>query len=400
MKKSITLLAAILLVVAGCGGGKQSDMQNDGFITVDVTKSYPKKELILQDFMDVEYIPLESTDEFVCQGSVQAIGKDIILVKNHNNDGDIFFFDRNGKGIKKINRMGQGGEEYINIAGIIFDENKGEIFVNSLWSKKILVYDIDGIFLRSYSHEDNTSYQEMYNLDRENLILYDASTWRTGRPCFVVVSKQDGSITKEILIPFKEKKTTMIYLVDEANDMTYASGPRNQYPIIPYFDNWILADPSSDTMYCYSNEHKMKPFITRTPSVQSMDPEVFLSPSIITDRYYFMESVKKEYDFDSGDGFPTTDLMYDKKEKAIFKYTVYNDDYSDKRVVNMKSISVNDEIATWQILEAHHLIADYKNGKLKGRLKEIATELEEDSNPVIMLIKHKLKLKPDTSDNK
>lgn len=28
---------------------------------------------------------------------------------------------------------------------------------------------------------------------------------------------------------------------------------------------------------------------------------------------------------------------------------------------------------------------DYENGKLKGKLKEIASTLEEDSNPVIML---------------
>ena len=30
-----------------------------------------------------------------------------------------------------------------------------------------------------------------------------------------------------------------------------------------------------------------------------------------------------------------------------------------------------------------------KEGKLKGRLNEIATKLNEDSNPVIMLIKYK-----------
>ena len=36
------------------------------YITVDITANYPKKEMILQDFMDVEYIPLETTDEFIC----------------------------------------------------------------------------------------------------------------------------------------------------------------------------------------------------------------------------------------------------------------------------------------------------------------------------------------------
>ena len=34
--------------------------QTNELITVDVTKNYPEKELTLQDFMDVEYIPLET----------------------------------------------------------------------------------------------------------------------------------------------------------------------------------------------------------------------------------------------------------------------------------------------------------------------------------------------------
>jgi len=51
MKRVNSILAIILFLMTGCGGTKQS---NDDFITIDVTKSYPKKELILQDFMDVE----------------------------------------------------------------------------------------------------------------------------------------------------------------------------------------------------------------------------------------------------------------------------------------------------------------------------------------------------------
>lgn len=85
--------------MASCGNKEQST--ND-IITVDVSANYPQKELILQDFMDVEYIPLETTDEFITQGSVKAIGKNIIIVTNWINDGDIFIFDRSGKGIRKL----------------------------------------------------------------------------------------------------------------------------------------------------------------------------------------------------------------------------------------------------------------------------------------------------------
>jgi hypothetical protein len=127
MKRAITILATILSLTTGCGGNKQS---TDDVITVDVNANYPKKELILQDFMDVEYIALETTDEFVCQGAVLAIGKEIILVKNYVKDGNIFIFDRKGKGIKKINRKGQGGEEYTTVSNIVLDEDAGEMFVS------------------------------------------------------------------------------------------------------------------------------------------------------------------------------------------------------------------------------------------------------------------------------
>ena len=104
---------------------------------VDVTVSYPKKELILQDFMDVEYIPLETKDDFICQGLVLAIGKDIILARNRIRDGDIFIYDRKtGKGLKKINREGQGGEEYTFIQRIVLDEKQNEIFVLDHFSRK------------------------------------------------------------------------------------------------------------------------------------------------------------------------------------------------------------------------------------------------------------------------
>ena len=83
MKRVNAILIIILILMAGCGDrNKQS---TEGFITVDVTKSYPKKELILQDIMDVEYIPLETTNDFLTQGLVLAIGKDIIIVRNNNN---------------------------------------------------------------------------------------------------------------------------------------------------------------------------------------------------------------------------------------------------------------------------------------------------------------------------
>lgn len=44
---------------------------------------------------------------------------------------------------------------------------------------------------------------------------------------------------------------------------------------------------------------------------------------------------------------------------------------------------------SWQLLDAPQLVDAYEKGLLQGKLKEIAAKLNEDSNPVIMLIKSK-----------
>ena len=78
--KSIRLVTSLFLMAVLAGCGKRNE--TTGIITVDVNASYPEKELILQDFMDVEYIPLETNDEFITQGDVLDIGDKYILVKN------------------------------------------------------------------------------------------------------------------------------------------------------------------------------------------------------------------------------------------------------------------------------------------------------------------------------
>ncbi len=221
MKILIFLEIIILFVMAGCGGNSSTD----GFITVDVTKSYSsKKELVLQDFMDVEYIPLETNDEFVNQGCVEAVGEKYIIVTNYVSDGNIFVYDRSGKAIRKINRKGQGGEEYTSCRSITLDEENEELFVNDNYAKKIRVYDLEGNFKRSLNQksEKNSFYLDMFDYDKENLICYDKFNYEIP---FLLVSKQDGSITKEIEIPFKEKKLFHIVLRQPDGVVTASAGP-------------------------------------------------------------------------------------------------------------------------------------------------------------------------------
>lgn len=389
MEKNNYILIVLVFLILGCEGKKQS---TDELIIVDVKKNnFPKKELIIQDFMDVEYIPLETTDDFINQGFVQEIGKEIILVINRTDDGNIYVYDRTGKALRKINRKGQGGEEYTYITKIILDEYNNEILVHDHHIKKIYVYDLYGNFKRSFSYKENTKgwlYTDMSNYNKTNLICFDEYNDK-GR-AFVLISKLDGSITKKIDISVKVSKSLVKLQFDEANNRVNGMAPDPYNTILSFNGGKILLDVFSDTIYTFMPNKTLRPFIVRTPSVKSMDPEVVLILRLLSDRYYFMETVKNEFNFESNTGFSKTYLMYDNQERSLFRYTVYNGDFTIKKEMYMSLLRpANDENESWQRLDAPQLVEAFQVGALKGRLKEIASTLNEESNPVIMLIKNK-----------
>ena len=78
-----------------------------------------------------------------------------------------------------------------------------------------------------------------------------------------------------------------------------------------------------------------------------MLPEVFLFPKIFTNRYCFIEKVKKETKFS------TVNLIYDRKENELYEYVLYNGDYSNARKINMADIGIlNDEVIFYQRIKA------------------------------------------------
>ena len=395
MKKKTFNLTIILLLFAGCGGQRES--RNDDFIKIDVTANYPNKELILQDFADVEYVTLETNDDFICQGQVMAVGKDIILAKNLNADGNIFIYDRNGKGLRKINRKGQGGEEYLAAIGVVLDEYKGEIFVNNfLAGRTICVYDLYGKFKRRLNNE-NPVFSVFFQNDNDrdvfigynNSMEYNYKEDETKVFYHAIFSKSDRSVIQDIYIPFKEKKTPNARLRD--GDMVWQD-KFNYNAIIPYKGNFILSLPASDTVYTYFSDNRMLPFMVRKPSIQTMEREIFVFPQVLTEHFYFFLKVeKKKWEKVNDNPFVQSSLLYDRKDRTMYTCTVYNNDYSIKKIVDMSQQElIGNDIAFWNIIQADALVASYNKGELKeGKLKEIAATLKEDDNPVIMIVKHK-----------
>ena len=396
LKKHVRWMSALLvaLFLFGCGNGKQKE--SDGLIRVDVSKSYPKKELILQDLFDIEYVPLETTDEFITTGNVRAVGEKIIVTKNNGRlDGDIFLFDRTtGKGILHFDHLGQGGEDYTNILEILLDEKQGEIFVNNHYSRKVVVYDLEGNFKRSWKHNSDTFYDQIGCFDEDYLICHDSGWEKSAnespekRDYFMFISKQDGKTTSIPLL--YDRKISQLVWSSEGKAMNY---PRNK-ELFPYLGDWLLMETSSDTIFRIGKGLDLKPFIVRTPSVQE-GREFLLYPGIYSNRYQFMQKVKMEYDFQTREGFPRTDIAYDKIENKVYEAVVYNGDFLEKMPmklgVNIFILNIfnNEGVSFTETLYAPDLVEALNDGKLRGPLKEIASDLDEEDNPVILIAKYK-----------
>ena len=125
-----------------------------------------------------------------------------------------------------------------------------------------------------------------------------------------------------------------------------------------------------------------------------MDPEVFLFPTIFTDRYVFMQAVERSFNFGVDKDVPRTNLIYDKTEQTAYEGEVINRDFEGMPVnlwfAHRVIMEFNDsEIAFATRLEAPDLVEALNDGKLRGPLKEIASDLDEEDNPVILIAKYK-----------
>ena len=378
MKNTFIFSVVTACILVGCSSKTDSDQE---LITFDITEAPSvHKDLIIQDFMDVEYIPLETTDDFLHQGAIMYVGDKYIALRNMVNDGNIYIHDRSGKAISKINRRGQSGEEYASTVGVVIDGAKEELYVNSHMNRTIQVYDLQGNYKRTLKQASGSGafYTDMVDFDNDNLLCYAKFSRDRG---FVLVSKQDGSITCDIPIPIEERKP----FIGADNTL-----PLFYHAIFPHNEGWGLLDNSSDTIYVLKSDQSLQPFMARTPAISTMDPGVHHIVRLISDPYIIMESITNKKDPMSGKVFSKAYFAYDVKDKSFVTYKAYNGDFTDKEELYFSSFKAANNAGQWFcVLHAPQLVEAYNDGRLKGDLKEVASRLNEDSNPIVMLVKNK-----------
>lgn len=129
--------------------GKENRLREQ--IVIDLLSNV-QDTLNYSSFVDsISYISLETTDQCLV-GSI----KDVIISDKYILVLDkilpvVWIFDKEGHYLTKIDRKGDGPEEYVNLSQFDYDRKKEHVLLLDSWTQSILFYGLDGSFVKELS---------------------------------------------------------------------------------------------------------------------------------------------------------------------------------------------------------------------------------------------------------
>jgi predicted small lipoprotein YifL len=386
-------IAATLSALSACGPKGPATIP-----VLDVTKTYPAKTLTLQDIATVEYIPLETREGFLIDYFVADYIDDEIVITN-NHAGDIMTFDRKtGKGLHSFNRTGRGPGEYNSVGQIAVDKRGGEIYVtpgsyNSRMSYPMYVYDMQGKPLRTIEYPNAHYSGSIHDYDTNHLFAYnsvrpkvrDTDPDPNPHP-YALLSKTDSLITP-LPVRFEGRQSALIALPQ--GEMVILTGRISGF-VARALDGYLLSEPGIDTLYRLNKTSgELTPFMTRTPSFASMEYPIGVFLKGEFGDYIFFETAERRYVPGQRPDEGETKLFYDKRTDEFYEGTLVNGDYVDQTEVVWHETAGIPAGRFVVALQPYELLELHEQGKLRGRLAEIAPTLKEEDNPVMMIVTFK-----------
>ena len=152
-----SFLSVLLFLSVSCSEKQPTPNSNEIYVDFKngspTVVNSPDDLFNYSNYLDtVIYVQLETLDNCLI-GDV----KDIHLVNDRLLVGadfkSVFVFDLNGKFLSKVSRIGRGPGEYGKLAWFDVNPSNNEISIYDVSSHKILVYSVDGDFIRQFTFE-------------------------------------------------------------------------------------------------------------------------------------------------------------------------------------------------------------------------------------------------------
>lgn len=207
-----------------------------------------KKDLKLSDIAkSVEFVKLETTSECLISGGLFVVGKKYIVVLNQRPE-KVMLFNRSGKYIREIGRVGQGPGEFERPRYIDLSPTEDRILVESVSYPNILYeFSISGDFIRSaemlYRSENGVKY-----LDDDKFIFMQ------GR-----YISDSVDYPRVVVLDADLSNPTTLYTIDNKCNPDGRAGYYTQSLFSRLKSGYNFKDPMYDTIYYIGKNLKPVP---------------------------------------------------------------------------------------------------------------------------------------------
>jgi len=365
-------------------------------ITINIESGIEtQKELTISKITDnIQYIPLETNEHsLISYIDNLKTSRHHIFVKTFN-PWALYCFDRAGNFLNQIGKQGRGPNEYNFFGGFGINNLKNEAYIYGLEPSKILVHSFTGNFKKKLNWPDNRidHFYDMEFISNEHFIIMQSNE-RGNTPFSYEIYSISNKLIKKAIKPVQYKMkgvygtkyefsyftvNNSFYVKENLlNDTLYKLTPSLE--LIPQyiFDSGKYKCPvklRQEFMSFFEN-NKLKYF---------QPLHIFDSQSYLI--FFYIFNKKKYYGF------------YQKSNKETYTFQsngIYND--YDGGVDFQPIYQRNNELIGY--VNAMDLI-DHVNSKLfknstpkypekKKELEKLANSLNENDNPVLMLVKLK-----------
>lgn len=402
MRFSLPTLMKILflfLFAISCSKTNQKTETETKTITFDLSVLPKPTSVKLSDlgFIDIEYIPLETSEQSLISGTNEiffpikkSVSENSYLIKRFNT---ILKFHSSGSFNTRIGTVGRGPNEFIAAHDVkIYGKNEN-IYLLARWQEKFFVYSENGELLRTFKVPYSPS---EFSFCGDGILCYGENHMGNIEYSYNMIDTS-GRIIKSYLnkYPFKNHD---------------AYGIENENIFYSYGNQLYKKEVYSDTIFLCEKDG-FKPHLVIqvgdkliTPKARSEFKAVDLAKNYIIPLklFEFADYVYYEfvYKFEPPDDVLVYSFIGSKKNnfQALFdrSHGLINDIDGGPQILPSATKDDNTIIALLDALELKTFIdsEDFKNSKPKYpdkkiKLENIVNTLKETDNPVLVLVKRK-----------
>lgn len=393
------LLLVLFFFISSCSTKeKQSDMP---FTVISMSDISFNSKLKLSEFAQhIEIIPLETTSESLI-GEIKRIihrnGRYYMLVTNGYSNARVLVFDDLGKFLLKIDKVGQGRGEYLDMADFVLTSN-AEIKIAAY--KKIVTYDSVGNYVRE-SPISNYA-REIHSMSNDKYIMshFDLQAHQNKALCLI-------DVNDDILEEFFELPSNEVGKLESFLRLnTFMNSGNNLYFNYPLCDT-IFSIKDSDVFPAYYVDFGARKIDYSL--VEAKDDALGIFDKISNKEYLEILGFQICPDFlclEIGNNVDDAFLAFCfKNNRMVGGHYVVDDMFFKNNYISLKykymPRNMDGDYLLWP-LPTFFLLNGYKQYKAhlpseewklfcekNRRLVEICESLSEEDNPVLLRIKVK-----------